>query len=278
MEDNHPSSKRRRLNAAAALSRPFKSPLRKPEPSEDASQRSPRTADASGTAQNAAYKSEAPTPGPDLTASSPILSQAMRPARPPNRSALTTPAQSPLADPELLRLQKQERALQSRLAALREELNVAKQALRIESSSKETELEGLITKWRHASQQAADEVFADAQERVTQMGGLAAWRERSKRDAFKWDFEEEEKEHTDEYGDANWDLGDVYAEEKNGSKAQEESQDEVLIGSTWHSNHGCVHRLTSILQDFTIEFMLKTLNIDLKIIGYDSAMGKWIRG
>lgn len=36
-------------------------------------------------------------------------------------------------------------------------------------------------------------------------------------------------------------------------------------------------QLTQILQEFTVDFMLKTLNIDLKIIGYDSGMGKWIR-
>lgn len=236
MEDNHPPGKRRRLNAAAALSRPFKSPLRKPEPIQDASQTSPRTPDASGIAQNEACKPEAFNPDHDLTTSSPISSQAMRPVRPTNRSALTTPVQSPLVDPELLCLQKQERALQTRLAALREELNVAKQALRIESSSKDTELEGLITKWRHASQEAADEVFAGAQERVTRMGGLAAWKERSIRDTFQRDFEKE-KEHADEYGDGNGDLGDGFAEEKNGSKAREEEfQDEVRMESTWHSN------------------------------------------
>jgi hypothetical protein len=38
-----------------------------------------------------------------------------------------------------------------------------------------------------------------------------------------------------------------------------------------------VHQLTEISQEFTMDFMLKTLNIDLKIIGYDSGMGKWIR-
>jgi hypothetical protein len=235
MEDNNPPSKRRRLNAAAALSRPFKSPLRKPEPTEDASQASPRTPGASGIAQDEACKSETPNPGPDLTTSSPIASQAKGPMRPTNRSAFATPTRSPLTDPELLRLQKQERNLQTRLAALREELNVAKQAIRIESSNKDTELEGLITKWRHASQEAADEVFASAQERVTRMGGLAAWRERSKRDAFQWDFGEEEKEHANEYEDENGDLGEVFTEEKNGSKTQE-SHDEVQMELKWHSN------------------------------------------
>jgi hypothetical protein len=158
--------------------------------------------------------------------------------RPTHHSAFATPTQSPLADPELLRLQKQERALQSRLAGLREELNVAKQALRVESSNKGAELEGLITKWRHASQEAADEVFSGAQERVTMMGGLTAWRERSKRDAFQWNHEEEEeKEHVDEYEDENRELGDVFVEKKNGSKVQEEeSHDEVIMELFQHSD------------------------------------------
>lgn len=150
---------------------------------------------------------------------------------------LATPKQSPLGDPELLRLQKQERALQSRLAALREDLNVAKQALRIESSNKDAKLEGLIKKWRLASQEAADEVFAGAQERVARMGGLAAWKERSKRDTFQWDYEEEEKEHADEYGDEKWDLGDVF-EDDGDKKEEQEALEEVknilpLYSNTW---------------------------------------------
>lgn len=226
MDETHPPSKRRRLNAAAALSRPFKSPLRKPGPIENASQPSPCTPDTSGIAQDEARSPEALSASPDIPTSSPISSQATIKTRPPNRSGLATPTQSPLGDPELLHLQKQERALQSRLAALREGLNVAKQALRIESSNKDAELEGLIKRWRLASQEAADEVFAGAQERVARMGGLAAWKERSKRDAFQWDYEKEEKEHADEYGDEKWDLGDVF-EDEGDKKEEHEAPEEV---------------------------------------------------
>lgn len=237
MDEAHPPSKRRRLNAAAALSRPFKSPLRKPGPNENASQPLPCTPDTSGIAQDDARSPEALSASPDITTSSPISSQAVSTSRPPNRSALATPTQSPLGDPELLHLQKQERALQSRLAALREELNVAKQAHRIESSNKDAELEGLIKKWRLACQDAADEVFAGAQERVARMGGLAAWKERSKRDAFQWDYEEDEKEPADEYGDEKRDLGDVFEEEGN-KKEEQDLPEEVknilsMYSNTW---------------------------------------------
>jgi hypothetical protein len=58
----------------------------------------------------------------------------------------------------------------------------------------------LIVKWRLASQDAADEAFTGAQERVARMGGMAAWKEHSKRDATRWEFDEErtEREHVDE--------------------------------------------------------------------------------
>lgn len=237
MDEIHPPSKRRRLNAAAALSRPFKSPLLKPAPIENASQPSPCNPDTSGIAKDEALSPEPLYASPDITTSSPISPQATIKTRPPNRSALATPTQSPLGDPELLHLQKQERALQSRLAVLREGLDVAKQALRIESSNRDAELERLIKKWRLASQEAADEVFAGAQERVAQMGGLAAWKERSKRDTFQWDYEGEEKEYADEYGDEKWDLGDVF-EDEGDKKEEQEAPDEVknllsLYSNTW---------------------------------------------
>jgi hypothetical protein len=95
--------------------------------------------------------------------------------------------------------------LRGRLALLRSELDAANQALRIESSTQDSELAALIIKWRRVSQKAADEVFEGAHERVKRMGGMAAWREQSKRDTSRWDFENEnhEREHEDEDEDEN---------------------------------------------------------------------------
>ncbi|KAJ5167237.1 uncharacterized protein N7482_006018 [Penicillium canariense] len=276
MDDSQPPNKRRRVGATAALSRPFKSPLRKPEAIDSGSSPLPPcTPRVSKAPQNGTSSLAALTPGPNLSASSLLSSPATHIRRPTKRSALTTPTRSSLADPELLVLQTQERTLQSRLARLRAERDTAKQALRIETSSKFAELEGLIMKWRLVSQEAADEVFAGAQQRVTQMGGLAVWRERSKRDTLQWDYEEKEKEHADEYEEEEGALADALAE-KNGSVVEDaELQNEVHMPVAllyWMEQE-----LTSVSQDFTMEFMLKTLNIDLKLIGYDPAMGKWIR-
>lgn len=177
--------KRRRFNASSTLSKPFKSPLR----TRDAPSQQP-----SSTPDDITTPKDEPE-----SASSPLTSNvdtdpfvsprdAARPQKVLNSTKTTMPKRSPLADRELLDLQKQQRFLQSRLVTLQNDLDNARQALRIESASRDAELEGLIIKWRLVSQEAADEVFAGALERVSRVGGMAAWRERSKQDAARWAF------------------------------------------------------------------------------------------
>lgn len=120
-------------------------------------------------------------------------------------------------DPETAALQKQQRALQSRLSALRSELDTARQALRVESSDKDTELEALIAKWKSVSQNAAEEVFAGAQERVSRMGGMKAWREQMRSQSARW----EEEEMSSWYGSAEAEgFGNVDAEEVEARRAE----------------------------------------------------------
>ncbi|KAJ5983344.1 hypothetical protein N7481_005443 [Penicillium waksmanii] len=199
-----PQPKRRRLDEPSTLSKPFKPPLRKPIATGQPPKRAPQTPEVVPLASDEArFMSGSPesktNPGSFL--SSPFTSPANHLRRPiPRHSGLSTPTRSPLGDPEVLALQRQQSVLRGRLALLRSELDAANQALRIESSTQDSELAALIIKWRHVSQKAADEVFEGAQERVKRMGGMAAWREQSKRDTSRWDFENEdhEREHADE--------------------------------------------------------------------------------
>lgn len=187
--DDHNPRKRRRLDAAATLSKPFKSPLRRPISTEASL---PNL-----TSDPATHNATQPTSPvqtnhiQEKAATTPKFSPVVRRQTPgiPGSIGLTTPTRFS-ADPELLDLQKQQLSLQSRLTALRTDRDTIHQALRIESSNKDLELEALISKWRRAGQDAAEEVFSNAQERVTRMGGIAAWMERSKRDAMRWDDEE----------------------------------------------------------------------------------------
>jgi hypothetical protein len=95
------------------------------------------------------------------------------------------------SDPTLSALQKQQRNLQSRLSALRSELDIVQQASRIEASNKDQELQCLVEKWKAVSQEAAEELFAAAREKVLRMGGVEVWRERMKEKREIW-YEEGE--------------------------------------------------------------------------------------
>ncbi|KAJ5515126.1 hypothetical protein N7463_004678 [Penicillium fimorum] len=256
-----PSSKRRRINAATALSKPFKSPLRRPAPTNTGN-----------------TPSKSVTPGiPDdrkipVTLTIPVESDSI--SKPP--SPITTPVPpkrkrtlqllSPFpsqsfqtSDPEILELQKQHRGVQSKVDALITKLEIATQAHNLETNTKYIEIPNLITKWRLASQDAADEVFLGAKERVNYMGGLAAWKKQSKSDAARWEFDEErrEREHIDEdEGDVdNYDAEDLSGHLLKKNNGEEESHDE----------------------EFTMETMLKSLHVDPKLIGYDAKAQRWIK-
>ncbi|KAJ5664559.1 hypothetical protein N7507_005290 [Penicillium longicatenatum] len=195
---DHNPRKRRRLDAAATLSKPFKSPLRRPLSTE---LNSPTLTSGSATQHATQPASPVQTKqNQEKAATTPKFSPVVR-RQIPGFIGPTTPTRS--ADPELLDLQKQQVSLQSRMSALRKDRDTVHQALRIESTSKDTELEALILKWRRAGQDAADDVYANAQERVTRMGGMAAWMERSRRDAVRWDNEEPQAHESDRKSDSS---------------------------------------------------------------------------
>ncbi|KAA8651614.1 hypothetical protein EYZ11_007607 [Aspergillus tanneri] len=281
------NGKRRRAeHAASALSKPFKSPLRRPPQTSGTKEEAlrateknistvgsvPEAIDRSTKAEQT--RSTLSTPIPSCTTvgslssnSSSLHSQTRK------RKSLAdclTPSKKPLLfDPEIQELQKQERALQSRLSALRSELDTARQALRVESSDKHAELENLITKWKSVSQNAAEEVFAGAQERVSRFGGMKAWREQTKSSGSRWEQEEMESW----YGNAQVEGADLDDDELESRKAEMLDQYEVS-----RKEFETTQRGDSVEEEeFTMDFMLKTLNIEAKMIGYDKYGQKWIK-
>ncbi|KAF7619571.1 putative DNA repair protein Dds20/Mei5 [Aspergillus flavus] len=274
--------KRRRVeSAASALSKPFKSPLRRP----------PQVSETKHEALSKEEKNVAPRPSlkhnnADINdartlpviSSSPSSAHALAYTIPTSPSSLESrkrkaqinhlaASKKPVfSDPVILDLQKQERALQSRLAILRSELDTAQQALQLESSSKDADLQSLITKWKSVSQSAAEEVFSGAQERVARMGGIKAWRERMKNNNAQWEQEEMETW----YGSAEAEGADVDEDELEARKA------EMLRDRKKSHNEERENKEVED-EEFTMDFMLKTLNIDLKVIGYDKAHQIWIK-
>jgi hypothetical protein len=172
-------TKRRRLNDRdSALSKPFKSPLKAADRSVEDSERPVDTSKDQHRENNQAAITNSSRPNTQTTTT---------PGRKPTQNQLSPG--NPKNDPQFFTLQKQHSALLLQLSKLRQSLDTAQQALKIASSSTDTELETLITKWKLASREAAEEVFRGAKDRVNRMGGVGAWRERSRKKPEGWDEE-----------------------------------------------------------------------------------------
>lgn len=206
-------AKRRRLNVDTKLSKPFKSPLRRDgansgtgsgESAIGPSGISPSTP----VKMTSTSRKQSTETALFATQSQQTLSQTTDPISPqtPQRgttedtgfSELQTPL-SRLTDHQYT-LKHQRIDLHKRLFVLRQELDTVQQALNIEQSKQDAELEALIFKWKVVSREAAEELFGFAKEKVERMGGVAAWKESMKGSRSKgggdWGWE------GDEYGDA----------------------------------------------------------------------------
>lgn len=105
-----------------------------------------------------------------------------------------------------------QRELEKQLREIKEELDTAEQARKIEKDSQKKDPDGevdgelveLIEKWKGASRQAAEELFGKVRDRVNRMGGPRAWKEMQKKQAEfqnKWDQEEENNNNNDDDDD-----------------------------------------------------------------------------
>lgn len=187
MGERQANFKRRRLDeATSALARPFKSPLRKD--GDGVVYRDPSVKNDKEGSMSEVGKSFRHITSKEAMAHKPVLSSA-----PPRYYITPRQYRTPLKmDPELVALQKEQISLQSRLATLRSQLDTAQQALRIESSPRDEELQALTEKWKKVSQNVADELFVSAKDRIERMGGVDAWKEkeRMRKVQMSWDDEE----------------------------------------------------------------------------------------
>jgi len=218
-------------------------------------------------------------------------------------------AYSPLSnrrDPTELAAQKALTALELQIKALKNEIDTLEQANQLGSSTQDRELEGLSDKWRAASQQAAEELFGTVKERVCRMGGVAAWRESEKQKFERsngfGDFAPEPEQ--DDGADCEFDSqGEELPEEEQEfrkaekKRVRQEALDAADVDETatvenegkpkvWQES-GNDDDVSSpppprnlgekliYCQSFTMDMMLRSLNVDLKVIGYDKASQRW---
>ncbi|RAO67886.1 uncharacterized protein BHQ10_003898 [Talaromyces amestolkiae] len=241
-----PSSqaKRRRLdNAASTLSRPFKSPL--PKSAQRKEPADPDTPSSATTNSDSTKEQQTPT-------------HSHKPAIPkvPSKPSLNIKTTIPESDPEIRYLRRKQLTLQSQLTSLRTELDIAQQALRIESSSRDDELRALKLKWRGISQRAAEELFETAKDKIARIGGVTAWKE-SERQRVKrmlvWEDDEFYAARSGEDGEREKGDDGFNDNEEGGSGQTEDGEDET----------------------FTMDMMLKSLKIEPDLIGFNMIEKRW---
>ncbi|KAK6539412.1 ERAD-associated protein [Orbilia ellipsospora] len=294
-----PAIKRRRLNSSATskLTRPFKSPLkvnnavhnratssgatpRKYPPSTP-----PRKTAAPYTPLRPIYKDVEETE--ETEEFSPIKSAPLPPvnkrpitstpksSNPPFRSSfrgttrlnLSSPASNSTKDPYILSLEKKHMQLKKAVEEAKKRLEESAQALRIEESGEDPKLEELIVKWRQAAQSAADHMFSGAEQRFARMGGMAAYREmQTRRSGGGWGFADEDPEEglTEDQKEARRQA--MYEAGFDELSELEKSQTQVKNKA-----------LKDDGDQFTMEMMLKSLNIDIDIMGYDKTTQGWVK-
>jgi len=168
-----PAAKRRRIDAASTtLSKPFRSPFKTPF-------KSPLKAPPSN-------ENTKPSTSTSLTTSTPALSE-----KTPNLLTISTTTPNPAtrnkktfaspvataalnADPDVAPLLRTQREVEKQLRDVKEQLETAEQAAKIERESEKKDPDGeidgelveLIGKWRAASRAAAEELFGKVMDRV----------------------------------------------------------------------------------------------------------------
>ncbi|KXL46106.1 hypothetical protein M433DRAFT_165607 [Acidomyces richmondensis BFW] len=295
--------KRRKLNdATQKLSRPFVSPLRSASSKQATPGREANPGNLEYKPSTLAHtvKTTCPAPSklPGLKKAAPPSSASVSGRRPPGFSRSNR-----CTDPSEVAAQKAITALEIQIKAVRNDIDTLKQAERILSSSSDAELEALADKWRLASQQAAEELFGVVKERVCRMGGVAAWRESERRKYERVNGLGEFASELDEDDDADCEFDsqgeELPQEEQEYRKAEKrrarqeamEAMDEPQLAEDGHNGNKLkAWQKNEPGQDggggssgdnddddtFTMDMMLRSLNIDLEVIGYDKIRQRWM--
>ncbi|KAK5170928.1 uncharacterized protein LTR77_004072 [Saxophila tyrrhenica] len=286
------TAKRRKLNETSrTLAKPFVSPLRtsKPDtaplkPSHNAANIQSYQPSTLAHTVNSSTPSESKTKAPSRSFQTPARSAPVR------KTAAFTTSTGRNRDPAEQAAQRANTSLELQIRNIRNEIDTLNQAIRLTSSTTDAELEELTQKWKLATQTAAEELFGTVKERVCRMGGVQAWRESENKKADKmneWSQQDEGKEDDDadcEFDEDGEELPEEEAEWRKKEKARmrQEAQDamEDAGGGDEVEEMG---REKQVWQedgkeddDFTVDMMLRSLHIDLSVIGWDTQAQRWV--
>lgn len=166
-------------------------------------------------------------------------------------------------------------------------LETARQARRIEAASErrhpggpvDQELRDLVARWRGAARLAADELFGMVRGRVDTAGGPRAWKAmRQRQEDFYRGFDQELPGRSKRAaGGGGGDDGEDYDDGEEGEQGGFErgevesslEKEQRLLGEGGSDED-------EDEPEFNMAMMLRSLNIDLSLLGYDEAEEKWI--
>jgi Swi5-dependent recombination DNA repair protein 1 len=142
----------------------------------------------------------------------------------------------------------------------------------------DAELRVLVDKWKGASRMAAEEMFGRVRDRVNRMGGPRAWKEMQKNQAdSRSQWEAEQNEPANEASDSDDDP--AIGEERKKRKRELADQYDVEIETVSERSQRKVMEegeKTGEEDEFTMATMLRTLNVDLDVIGFDRDEDRWV--
>ncbi|KAL8717551.1 MAG: hypothetical protein Q9225_005216 [Loekoesia sp. 1 TL-2023] len=252
-----PPKKRRRIDPSPTLSKPFRSPFKTPLKSPSQLSHNTTTLSSNSIADPSTISKATPKLNPTNVSSNH--------KSPTHITTNRTNLSSSTPSPRLAQLQKQHTALLNQLSSLRATLDTTNQALEIEASTTDAKLGALIRKWRTVSTNAAEEVFTITKARIDDMGGVKAWKkkEREMKEGWRWEDEEQGK---DRHATAGGEEANLLESKSAGAFIEEEEA----------TDHAGEDADGDDEQEFSMETMLRSLDIPLKMIGYDAVEQRWL--
>ena len=154
----------------------------------------------------------------------------------------------PVAPPKPLAASTTSHGGTSAVKDLKLEIHILQQALDLISSGEADQVVQQTKKWREVARQAVDSMFEGVKGRVDAMGGVRGMKKLRKEEVWQ-----------DTRGDGPM-HGDGSVDDRRDTEGCED-QSATVEGEEQ--------------EDFTMEMMLQTLNIELKIIGYDKVADAW---
>ncbi|KAF2758555.1 hypothetical protein EJ05DRAFT_355579 [Pseudovirgaria hyperparasitica] len=197
-------------------------------------------------------------------------------------------------------------SLSLRTSHLRTQIHTLNQAIQLLSNpDSDTHLLDLTSKWRSASRLAAEELFASSRERVQRMGGVSAWKDKEREGRTRmltWEeerldeengLESSDSEASDDEDGANDDDGDDEGENKRLSPEERDMRREARreartiarerlsamkaqIRERRRAEDYAASMEVNSDESFTLDMMLRALNVDLDVIGYSKAVQGWV--